>query len=77
MLTDTLIWRKDFKADYILDEAIDDSEFKDVSFIYKQDKEGRPVCYNFYGDIDQNRVFADPEKYRVNNMMEIVIHCFC
>jgi hypothetical protein len=62
MLTDSLIWRKDFRADHLLDEAIDDSVLGAVSFIHKTDKEDRPVCYNFYGDIDQEKVFGDPEK---------------
>ncbi|KAL9548869.1 hypothetical protein MBANPS3_005470 [Mucor bainieri] len=63
MLTDTLIWRKDFGADNLLDEAIDDSVLGSVSYIYKTDKEGRPVCYNFYGDIDQEKVFGDKDKF--------------
>jgi hypothetical protein len=29
-----------------------------VGCIYKQDKEGRPVIYNFYGGIDQDKVFG-------------------
>ncbi|KAI8636008.1 CRAL-TRIO domain-containing protein [Parasitella parasitica] len=63
MLTDTLIWRKDFGADNLLDEAIDDSILGSVSYIYKTDKQGRPVCYNFYGDIDQEKVFGDKDKF--------------
>ncbi|GAN05583.1 CRAL/TRIO domain-containing protein [Mucor ambiguus] len=63
MLTDTLIWRKDFGADNLLDEAIDDSVLGSVSYIYKTDKESRPVCYNFYGDIDQEKVFGDKDKF--------------
>lgn len=63
MLTDTLIWRKDFGADNLLDEAIDDSVLGSVSYIYRTDKEGRPVCYNFYGDIDQEKVFGDKDKF--------------
>lgn len=62
MLTNTLIWRKDFRADNLLDEAIDDTDLKQIGFIYKTDKEGRPVNYNFYGEIDQNKAFADPER---------------
>lgn len=62
MLTDSLIWRKDFGTDNLLDEVIDDSVLGSVSYLYKTDKEGRPVCYNFYGDIDQDKVFGDVEK---------------
>ncbi|EIE80941.1 hypothetical protein G6F46_010764 [Rhizopus delemar] len=63
MLTDTLIWRKDFKTDELLDETFDESLFSSVGYLYKTDKKGRPVCYNFYGDIDQEKVFADVNKF--------------
>lgn len=62
MLIDSLIWRKDFRTDHVLDEVIDESVLGSVSYIYKTDREGRPVCYNFYGDIDQDKVFGDVEK---------------
>ncbi|CEJ03061.1 hypothetical protein RMCBS344292_17052 [Rhizopus microsporus] len=77
MLTDTLIWRKSFKADDLLDESFDDSLFSTVGYLYKTDKENRPVCYNFYGDIDQSKVFADPDKFirwRVQLMEKCVQH---
>ncbi|ORE04912.1 CRAL/TRIO domain-containing protein [Rhizopus microsporus var. microsporus] len=77
MLTDTLIWRKSFKADDLLDESFDDSLFSSVGYLYKTDKENRPVCYNFYGDIDQSKVFADPDKFirwRVQLMEKCVQH---
>lgn len=63
MLTDSLAWRKEFKTDSILTEEFDESIFGSVGYVYKTDKEGRPVCYNFYGDLDQNKVFGDVEKY--------------
>ncbi|KAI8067438.1 CRAL-TRIO domain-containing protein [Thamnidium elegans] len=63
MLIDSLIWRKDFGTDHLLDEIIDESVLGKVSYVYKTDKEGRPVCYNFYGDIDQEKVFGDVEKF--------------
>ncbi|CAO3702301.1 unnamed protein product [Rhizopus stolonifer] len=63
MLTDTLIWRKDFKTDEILDETFDESVFSSVGYLYKTDKEGRPVCYNFYGELDQEKVFGDVNKF--------------
>ncbi|KAG0172108.1 Non-classical phosphatidylinositol transfer protein (PITP) [Apophysomyces sp. BC1034] len=59
MLTDTLVWRKEFKTDNILDESFDDTIFGKVGYMYQTDKEGRPVCYNFYGDLDQDKVFGD------------------
>ncbi|CAO3631207.1 unnamed protein product [Mucor fragilis] len=64
MLINTLKWRKEFSADTILDEQFDESTYGDkVGFLYKTDKEGRPVTYNFYGGIDQNKVFGDVDKF--------------
>ncbi|KAI9248095.1 CRAL-TRIO domain-containing protein [Sporodiniella umbellata] len=77
MLTDTLIWRKAFKADEILDERFDESLFSSVGYLHKTDREGRPVCYNFYGDLDQEKVFGDVEKFirwRVQLMEKGVQH---
>ncbi|KAF7728404.1 Non-classical phosphatidylinositol transfer protein (PITP) [Apophysomyces ossiformis] len=59
MLTDTLKWRKEFKTDEILSESFDEAVFGKVGYMHKTDKEGRPVCYNFYGDLDQDKVFGD------------------
>lgn len=64
MLIKTLRWRKEFSADTILDEEFDEKVFDDnVGFLYKNDKDGRPVTYNFYGKLDQNVVFADVDKF--------------
>lgn len=64
MLINTLKWRKEFSADTILDEQFDDSTFGDkVGFLYKTDKQGRPVTYNFYGGINQDKVFGDVDKF--------------
>lgn len=57
MLVDSLKWRKDFKADELVNETFDTDLFKSIGFIHGQDKKGRPVCYNFYGDLDQDKVF--------------------
>jgi hypothetical protein len=60
MLTNTLKWRKEFKADTILQEEFDTSIFNDdIGVLHKTDKEGNPVTYNFYGKINQQTVFAD------------------
>ncbi|KAI9492330.1 CRAL-TRIO domain-containing protein, partial [Zychaea mexicana] len=63
MLSDSIAWRKEFKADSILDEEFDESVFGGVGYIHKTDKEGRPVCYNFYGELDQEAVFGDLQKF--------------
>lgn len=63
MLIKTLKWREEFSADTILDEEFDEKVFDDnVGFLYKTDKDGRPVTYNFYGRLDQNVVFADVDR---------------
>jgi hypothetical protein len=63
MLINTLKWRKEFSADTVLEEEFDTSIFNDsVGFLYKTDKDGRPITYNFYGGLDQNTVFASVEK---------------
>jgi hypothetical protein len=63
MLINTLTWRKDLSVDNIFDEEFDRDVFNEsVGCIYKQDKEGRPVIYNFYGGIDQDKVFGDIDR---------------
>lgn len=63
MLVNTLKWRKEFKTDTILEESFDDTIYTDkVGFLYKTDIEGRPVTYNFYGGLDQDKVFGDVDR---------------
>ncbi|SAM05617.1 hypothetical protein [Absidia glauca] len=63
MLVDSLKWRKDFKADELVNETFDADLFKSIGFIHGQDKKGRPVCYNFYGDLDQDKVFESIQTF--------------
>ncbi|KAI8137690.1 CRAL-TRIO domain-containing protein [Fennellomyces sp. T-0311] len=63
MLSDSIGWRKEFKADGILDEEFDEDVFGSVGYLHKEDKDGRPVCYNFYGELDQEKVFGDVQKF--------------
>ncbi|KAI8378257.1 CRAL-TRIO domain-containing protein [Choanephora cucurbitarum] len=64
MLINTLRWRKEFSADTLLDETFDEKVYNDsLGLLYKTDKEGRPVTYNFYGDLDQEAVFGDINKF--------------
>jgi hypothetical protein len=64
MLINTLKWRKEFNADTILDESFDSSIFTDhIGLLYKTDKEGRPVTYNFYGGLDQDQVFGQVDRF--------------
>ncbi|KAI9310885.1 CRAL-TRIO domain-containing protein [Dichotomocladium elegans] len=63
MLSNNIAWRREFKADTILEEHFDDSVFGEVGYILKTDKDKRPVCYNFYGNLDQEKVFGDKERF--------------
>ncbi|MCO5546879.1 hypothetical protein L7F22_000316 [Adiantum nelumboides] len=57
MLKDTVVWRKEFGADSLVDEEIT-TEYDPVAYMHGVDKEGHPVCYNHYG------VFQDKELYQ-------------
>ncbi|KAJ9548866.1 hypothetical protein OSB04_021409 [Centaurea solstitialis] len=63
MLTNCLSWRKEFRADTILEEDLiqEDEGFKElegvVAYMNGFDREGHPVCYNAYG------VFKNQEMY--------------
>ncbi|KAI9243885.1 CRAL-TRIO domain-containing protein [Helicostylum pulchrum] len=78
MLIAMLKWRKEFSADTVLEEEFDTTVFNDtIGFLYRTDKEGRPVTYNFYGKLDQHVVFADVNKFirwRVQLMEKGVQH---
>ncbi|KAI8884586.1 hypothetical protein K501DRAFT_293946 [Backusella circina FSU 941] len=78
MLINTLTWRKEMSVDDISDEKFDHDVFNDnVGCIYKNDKEGRPVIYNFYGGIDQEKVFGDIERFirwRIQLLEEAIQH---
>ncbi|KAI9033695.1 CRAL-TRIO domain-containing protein [Phycomyces nitens] len=63
MLTNTLKWRKEFKTDDILEETFDQEVYGSIGYLHKHDREGRPVCYNLYGDLDQDKVFGQPETF--------------
>ncbi|ORZ15814.1 CRAL-TRIO domain-containing protein [Absidia repens] len=63
MLVDSLKWRKEFKADELVTESFDVDLFGPLGYLHGKDKAGRPVCYNFYGDIDQDKVFKDVQTF--------------
>ncbi|OMP03087.1 hypothetical protein CCACVL1_02572 [Corchorus capsularis] len=48
MLRNTLKWRKEFKADEILDENLG-PDIEKLAYINSIDKEGRPLYYQIYG----------------------------
>lgn len=81
MLTSTLKWRHEFKADEVKNETFPDEVFSKVGIISGKDKDGRPVTYNFYGSTDPNVVFKDVDQFiRYGNnltLLEILILIFC
>ncbi|KAG6552749.1 hypothetical protein Mapa_005697 [Marchantia paleacea] len=56
-LKKTIIWRREFKTDSILEEEFG-TDLDGVAFMHGQDKEGHPVCYNVFG------TFQDKELYQ-------------
>ncbi|XP_076893993.1 patellin-3-like [Bidens hawaiensis] len=65
MLKNTLLWRKAFSIDGLVDENLGD-DLEKVVFMHGYDKEGHPVCYNVYGEFQDkelyNKSFGDEEK---------------
>ncbi|XP_068656289.1 patellin-4-like [Aristolochia californica] len=57
MLRNTLLWRKAFNINSILNEEFD-SNLNSVAYMNGVDHDGHPVCYNVYG------AFEDEEFYR-------------
>lgn len=57
MLKNTVLWRKSFGVDGILEEELG-NDWDGVAYMHGYDKEGHPVCYNVYG------VFQDNELYQ-------------
>lgn len=65
MLKNTILWRKEFNIEELVDENLGDYLEK-VVFMDGHDKEGHPVCYNVYGEFQNkelyNKTFGDEEK---------------
>lgn len=65
MLKNTLIWRKQYNVDALIEEDLGD-DLEKVVFMHCHDKEGHPVCFNVYGEFQNkelyNKTFADEEK---------------
>ncbi|KAK8717954.1 hypothetical protein V6N13_045204 [Hibiscus sabdariffa] len=62
-LKKTLIWRREFKVDEILEERLD-PEFENVSYLNIIDKEGHPLFSDVYGGSkDEHSKKFDPEKH--------------
>ncbi|PON35607.1 Cellular retinaldehyde binding/alpha-tocopherol transport [Parasponia andersonii] len=65
MLKNTVLWRKQFGIDELVDEEFG-SDLEKVVFMHGLDKEGHPVCYNVYGQFQNKELyqntFSDEEK---------------
>ncbi|KAK9713693.1 hypothetical protein RND81_06G045000 [Saponaria officinalis] len=57
MLSKTLIWRKEFKIDKLVEEELSDDLGK-VVFMHGHDREGHPVCYNVYGEFQNKELYS-------------------
>lgn len=66
MIKNAVIWRKQFGIESLLEEDLGLPELEKVVFYHGRDKEGHPVCYNVYGEFqDQElygKAFGDEEK---------------
>ncbi|PIA40925.1 hypothetical protein AQUCO_02300005v1 [Aquilegia coerulea] len=65
MIKNTVLWRKEFGIDGLLEEDLG-SDLEKVVFMNGFDKEGHPVCYNAYGEFQNKelyqKTFSDVEK---------------
>ncbi|XP_077240394.1 patellin-3-like [Tasmannia lanceolata] len=65
MIKNTVIWRKEFGIEGLLEEDLG-SDLEKVVFMHGFDKEGHPVCYNIYGEFQNKelyqKTFSDEEK---------------
>ncbi|GAA0176374.1 hypothetical protein LIER_29380 [Lithospermum erythrorhizon] len=68
MLKKTLIWRKEFKTDSILDEDFG-SDLSQAAYISGLDREGHPICYNIFGYFDD-----DEKKKKLQNLVKWRVH---
>ncbi|XP_058197000.1 patellin-4 [Rhododendron vialii] len=56
MVVKTLQWRKEFKADSILDEDLG-SDLGSFAYMSGVDREGHPICYNIFGAFESNELY--------------------
>lgn len=59
MLRKTLIWRREFKVDGILEENLGRPYLDNVIYFNSTDKEGRPVCYNICGEFKDRNLYRN------------------
>lgn len=56
-LKKTIIWRKTFKADKLLEEDFG-TDFDEVAFVSGKDKDGHPICYNVYSPFENKDLYS-------------------
>ncbi|XP_028785142.1 patellin-3 [Neltuma alba] len=56
MIKNTILWRKEFGIDKLMEENLSDDLEKAV-FMHGFDKEGHPVCYNVYGEFQNKELY--------------------
>ncbi|KAK8271340.1 hypothetical protein V6Z12_D11G256400 [Gossypium hirsutum] len=65
MLKNTILWRKEFGIDELVEQDLGDDLSK-VVFMHGFDKEGHPVCYNVFGEFRNKELYekkiSDEEK---------------
>ncbi|MBA0761264.1 hypothetical protein Gotri_023935, partial [Gossypium trilobum] len=65
MLKNTILWRKEFGIDELVEQDLGDDLSK-VVFMHGFDKEGHPVCYNEFGEFRNKELYqkkiSDEEK---------------
>lgn len=68
MIKNTVMWRRNFGIEGLLEEDLGLSEMEKVVFMSGVDREGHPVCYNAYGEFQNKelyaKAFADEEKHK-------------
>lgn len=63
MLKKTLQWRKDFRADALLEEEFE-AELGGAAYMSGVDGEGHPICYNIFGVVDEKTVATEEKRER-------------
>ncbi|PKA58369.1 Patellin-3 [Apostasia shenzhenica] len=58
MIKNSVIWRKQFGIESLLEEDLAVPELEKVVFYHGHDKEGHPVCYNVYGEFQDQELYA-------------------
>ncbi|XP_047308244.1 patellin-4-like [Impatiens glandulifera] len=56
MLKKTLQWRKEFKADSLINEELG-SDLPPIAYMSGKDLEGHPICYNVFGALESEELY--------------------